>query len=113
MSLRIAQLATGFFVAGQVSTSDLEALAGHGIRSIVNNRPDMEDPGQPSSAEIAAAAEAAGIAYVHVPVKSGWITQQDVEDFNRACRSLEAPILLFCRSGARSAQLWSLSDHAG
>jgi sulfide:quinone oxidoreductase len=113
MSLRIAQLSASFFVAGQIRAADLETLAGYGIRSIVNNRPDGEDPGQPDSAEIEAAAQALGLAYSHVPVVSGWMTQQNVEDFNRACRSLDPPILLFCRSGTRSAQLWSLSEHAG
>ena len=108
--MRLARLSAGFFVAGQIRVADLEAIVGHGIRSIVNNRPDGEDFGQPPSAEIAAAAAELGLGYAHVPVNSGWITQQDVEDFNRACAALEAPILLFCRSGTRCMALWQLSD---
>lgn len=108
--MQIGQLSPRFFVAGQIRVADLEALADHGIRSIVNNRPDGEDYGQPPSAEIAEAAAEHGLGYAHVPVESGWITQQNVEDFNRACAALEAPILLFCRSGARCMALWQLAD---
>ena len=108
--MQIAQLSPRFFVAGQIHVDQLEALADHGIRSIVNNRPDDEDIGQPKSADIAAAASELGLAYAHVPVESGWITQQDVDDFSRACAGLEGPILLFCRSGTRCMALWQLSE---
>lgn len=58
-------------VAPQISTADLAQAAAQGFKLVINNRPDGEDPSQPSSAEIEAAAKAAGLAYVHIPVRGG------------------------------------------
>ena len=58
-------------VAGQIAPADVAALKAQGVTMIVNNRPDGEDDGQPTSAEIEAAARAAGIDYRHVPIARG------------------------------------------
>jgi uncharacterized protein (TIGR01244 family) len=50
---------------------------------IVNNRPDGEDVGQPTSAEIEQAASDAGIDYRHVPIARG-MGPTDVEAMRRA-----------------------------
>ena len=56
----------------QIVAEDLQAVAAQGVRLLVNNRPDGEEPGQPSSAEIEAAARAAGLDYHHIPVAGGF-----------------------------------------
>lgn len=90
-------------VSGQVDAADVATL---GVRTLVNNRPDGEEPGQPTSAELEAAARAAGLAYRHIPVAGG-VSRADVEAMAEA---LEAgPILAFCRSGTRSTYLWALA----
>ncbi len=109
--LKITRLSSRFSVAGQITARDLSDIAAKGFRSIVNNRPDGEAAEQPRSDELAAAAAALGLNYVHVPVVSGKMTEIDVDDFNRACENLEGPILLFCRSGARCTTLWKQSAH--
>ena len=58
-------------VAPQISTADLASAAAQGFKLVINNRPDGEDPAQPTSAEIEAAAKAAGLKYVHIPVRGG------------------------------------------
>ena len=60
-----------FAVAPQISLSDLSELAALGFKRIVNNRPDGEQPGQPSSAEFATAAQALGLDYLHIPFQGG------------------------------------------
>ncbi len=107
--MRIAKLTSKYFVAGQITRDDLDIIVDQGFKSIVNNRPDDESLGQPKSDELAAAAADLGIEFVHVPVVSGRITEKNVSDFKLACDNLEGPILLFCRTGARSAALWQLS----
>jgi sulfide:quinone oxidoreductase len=107
--MNIGQLSKRFSVTGQITAGDLSAIAAQGFKSIVNNRPDNEEPNQPMSDDLASAAADLGLNYVYVPVVSGRITQQDVDDFNRACNDLQGPILLFCRSGARCTVLWQLS----
>jgi len=109
--MRIAQLSSRFYATGQITADDLDIIAAKGFRSVVNNRPDDEGgAGQPKSEDLAAAAAELGITYVYVPVVSGRITEKDVEDFRQACIDLGGPILLFCRTGARSSMLWQLSN---
>lgn len=54
-------------VMGQISAADIPALHAAGFKTIINNRPDDEEPGQPTAAETQAAVEAAGLAYIYQP----------------------------------------------
>jgi uncharacterized protein (TIGR01244 family) len=92
-------------VSGQVYPDRVTDL---GVSLIVNNRPDGEEPGQPSSAEIEAAARAAGIAYRHIPVAGGF-TDAQVQEMADALSEAEGPTLAFCKSGLRSIYLWALA----
>jgi sulfide:quinone oxidoreductase len=92
----------------QITPADVAAAKAQGFRSIINNRPDDEEPGQPASAEIAEAAEAAGLAYVHIPVVPGQISEADIAAFDKALETLPHPILGFCRTGTRASMLWAL-----
>jgi uncharacterized protein (TIGR01244 family) len=95
-------------VAGQIRPEDVEALKDGGVTMLVNNRPDDEEAGQPSSAEVEAAAQAAGIAYRHIPVASGFSADQ-VGAMGKALDEAEGQVLAFCRSGTRSTFLWALA----
>ena len=110
--MQIYQLADGVFVTGQISEPDLAVIAGNGIRTVVNNRPDGETAGQPETDDLAEAAGKLGLEYVYFPVLSNGITPENVQGFAAMRDDLEGPILLFCRTGARSAKLWELSFNA-
>jgi uncharacterized protein (TIGR01244 family) len=97
---------TSFVFTRQLAVDDIDEAAAAGIRLIVNNRPDGEEPGQPSSAEIEAAARAAGLDYRHIPVAGGFAPER-IEAMARALD--EGPVLAFCRSGTRSTFLWALA----
>ena len=97
------------FVAGQIAPDDLPAIAAAGVKTVVNNRPDHEEPGQPSGDEIKAAAEAAGLAYRHVPVAGG-LSADQVAAVAGLLGETEDKILLFCRTGTRSTYLWALAE---
>lgn len=101
------QLDEKTWVAGQIAPAEMEALKARGLRAIVNNRPDGEEPGQPTSAEIEAAAKAAGLAYAFIPIAGGFSADQ-VEAMTAV---IEPPgvTLAFCRSGTRSTLLWALA----
>ena len=96
-------------VAPQISVDDVDEAARQGFRTIINNRPDNEEPGQPTGNQIEAAAKAAGLAYFHVPVR-GSPTPEQVETTNRILAEAPAPVLAFCRSGTRSIITWSLGQ---
>jgi uncharacterized protein (TIGR01244 family) len=78
-----------------------------GFKSVVNNRPDFEGgPDQPTNDAIEAAARAAGLHYVFMPVQSGYQSPQEIARFGELVTSLPKPILAFCRSGARSGRMY-------
>jgi len=105
----LAELAPGLSAAGKLDRNDIEALAEAGIRTIVNNRPDGEDPGQLPAAEARRIAEARGIAYHHIPVTGPSLSRADVEAFANVLKTAPTPIVAHCRSGTRSALLWALA----
>ena len=94
-----------FAVGGQIRADDVRKLAEDGFRGIVCARPDNEDPGQPSFAEIAAMAEQAGMTAVHIPV-SGQLTEGQLIRFEQAMSEIEGPVLGYCRSGNRAGSLY-------
>lgn len=108
--MRVLELGPQVYVSGQLFEHDVRLAAKQGVRSIMNNRPDGEAMGQPLSADLAKTAEELGITYVHVPFNSQSITRQTVEEFAKARDELERPLLIFCRSGARSTQMWELAE---
>ena len=103
------QLDDKTLVSGQLAPEDVADLKRHGVAMIVNNRPDGEDAGQPLSAEIEAAAKAAGIASRHIPIARG-MGPADVEAMGAALRGCaEGKVLAFCRSGTRSTYAWAVA----
>lgn len=98
-------------VAGQLDPAAMAEAAALGFRSVVNNRPDHEHgPGQPTDAEIRAAAEAAGLQYRHLPVDGGWQSPEQIAEFARLLAELPRPLLAFCRSGSRSHRLFAQAE---
>jgi uncharacterized protein (TIGR01244 family) len=95
-------------VAGQIRAQDLEEAKAEGVSMIVNNRPDDEETGQPSSAEMEQAARAAGLDYRFIPVGSGFSANQ-VQAMSAALEEAQGPVLAYCRSGTRSTFLWALA----
>jgi uncharacterized protein (TIGR01244 family) len=109
--LRIARIASDVCVAGQLDASAMAELARLGFRSVVNNRPDFEGgPEQPTSAQVEAAARAAGLEYRYLPVASGFQSPDEIAAFAKLAAELPRPLLLFCRSGARSARLFQAAQ---
>lgn len=97
-----------FAVTGQITANDIPTIKAAGFRSVISNRPDREDGAVPHEG-IEAAAKAAGLAFRYIPVVSGAITQQNVEDMAAALDELEGPVFAYCRSGARSTNLYMMA----
>jgi uncharacterized protein (TIGR01244 family) len=106
--MQVHQLTDQLSVAAQLDVDDIPAIASRGYRSIVNNRPDDEAPGQPANAELEAAATHAGLGWRHIPVVSGQLADEQVRRFAEALSELPGPVLAFCRSGTRCSALWAL-----
>jgi sulfide:quinone oxidoreductase len=102
-------LGPGIAAAGNLDRGDIEALADAGVRTIVNNRPDGEDPGQLTAAEARRLAEARGLAYHHIPFTAATLTRADVDAFAALLQSAPTPLVVHCRTGTRSTLLWALT----
>lgn len=99
-------------VAPQISVAQVQQAADQGFTMIINNRPEQEEPGQPSGEAIREAARAAGLAYVAVPITPGGFTAGQVEAMRDALGKAGGPVLAFCRSGTRSTFVWALARGA-
>ncbi len=97
-------------VSVQLTAADIKAAAKAGYRSIICNRPDGEGGDQPTFSEIEAAAKKAGLEARYLPVVAGKVQNADADAFGAAMRELPKPVLAYCRTGTRSATLWSLSQ---
>lgn len=104
------QLSPRVFASPQIGLDEVAEAARQGIGLIVNNRPEGESDDQVSGAEIEAAARAAGIAYVAIPVTHAGFSESQVRAMAEALASSEAPVLAYCRSGTRSTLLWALAE---
>lgn len=107
--MKATSLTPALSVSPQLTESDIEEAAAAGYRSLINNRPDGEEPGQPSSASLEAAARRHGLAYRHIPVVGGQIADAQIAAFRDALAEAEGPALAFCRSGTRSTGMWALA----
>lgn len=108
--MTIKTLTPNVSVSPQIAVGDVAAVAEHGFRAIISNRPDGEEAGQPDWSEFAAAADDAGIAARHIPVTAQAISDSDVATFEQALEELPKPILAFCRTGTRSTIMWALAN---
>lgn len=97
-------------VSPQIMPQDMEAIKEAGFRAIICNRPDGEGADQPSFEEIEKAAKKAGIEAAYVPITSGVVRDEDVAAFGTALKDLARPVLAYCRTGTRSATLWSFHE---
>ena len=110
-SLPAQAIAADVCVAPQLNAEAMAEAARLGFKSVVNNRPDFEGgPDQPTSADIAAAAKAAGLEYRFLPVAGGYQSPEEAAQMARLLQELPRPMLMFCRSGARSARLYALAQ---
>jgi uncharacterized protein (TIGR01244 family) len=97
-------------VSPQIDIADVATAKDLGVGLIVNNRPEDESEDQTPGADIAAAAAAAGIAYVAIPVTHAGFSHGQLVALDAAlAKAGDAPVLAYCRSGTRSALLWALT----
>ncbi|MBL0924177.1 MAG: TIGR01244 family phosphatase [Sphingomonadaceae bacterium] len=97
------------FVAPQIAIADVADAREAGVTLIINNRPDDESTDQTPGASIEAAARAAGIDYVAIPVTHAGFAEWQVSAMADAIEKADGKILAYCRSGTRSTLLWALA----
>ncbi len=111
MTLTPLAIAPDVCVIGQLDPASMAEVARMGFRAVVNNRPDYEGGyEQPTNADIEKAARAAGLDYRYLPVSGNFQSPDDATRMAHLLRELPRPVLLFCRSGARSTRLYMMAQ---
>jgi uncharacterized protein (TIGR01244 family) len=93
----------------QITVADVAEAKAQGVTLIVNNRPEGESDDQTPGAEIEAAARAAGIDYIEIPIGHSGFSHPQVAKLAEALERNEGAVLGYCRSGTRSTLLWALA----
>lgn len=105
-------LSGGVLASPQLTLADVEEARTLGVGLIVNNRPDNEAEDQTPGAAIEAAARAAGMDYVAIPISGGRFGHDEVRAMIEALDRAEGKVLAYCRTGTRSTLLWALAQAA-
>lgn len=114
MGVEFHSITDTFAVSPQLAPADMQVAADAGFKSVIINRPDFElDPSGPESSVMIRAAEKAGLEVRYQPVVGSNITQENVQEFKQLFDELPKPILAYCRSGSRCANLYQLAHQVG
>lgn len=108
--MKINHITKNVAVSPQITISDIKELKAKGFKSIICNRPDGEDENQQNHKDIEAEANKNGLSFKFLPVISTAVSDEDVTEFKNDLKTLPSPILAYCRTGTRSATLWSFSQ---
>ena len=108
--MNFARLSDRYSVATQIRPADVEHFAEQGFKIVICNRPDGEDPGQPSAESIREACEQQGIEFHMIPMSGRWVSEDTVDRFLEILDRADGPVLGYCRSGTRSAILWQMAS---
>lgn len=93
-------------VSLQPSIVEIQSLRDKGFKTLINNRPDGEDPAQPGTQAESQEAKHGGLSYAFIPVTADTITEADIRAFQRTVDESEGPAFAHCKTGTRSLSLY-------
>lgn len=107
--MTIRRIDASISVAPQIGVEDMQAIVAGGFTTIINNRPDGEEVGQPTGEEIGRAATEAGLGYIAIPITHAGFSTAQMEEMAKVLMGSPGPVLAYCRSGTRSCNLWAMA----
>ncbi|MFC2506085.1 MAG: TIGR01244 family sulfur transferase [Kingella sp. (in: b-proteobacteria)] len=109
--MAIEKIADYLYISNQLDERFIKRVASYGIKTVICNRPDGEEPKQPSFEQVKAWLNAVGVEnVVYMPIVMDGIDDGALSDFQETVAKSPAPILAYCRSGVRSSMLWALNQ---
>jgi uncharacterized protein (TIGR01244 family) len=96
-------------VSTQMTKEDFAAIAEMGVKTIVCNRVEGEEAGQPLNQTMQDAAADHGMDFIALPMGGEFPLEQAMQ-MAALLRDKETPIHAYCKSGTRSAILWGLAS---
>lgn len=100
----------GVYASPQIGLNEVAEAKALGVTLVINNRPEGESDDQTPGPEIEAAARAAGLDYVAIPVTHAGFSEGQVQAMAEALANNVGAVLAYCRSGTRSTLLWALAE---
>lgn len=107
--MQARQITADYTVSPQIDADDVADIAAAGFKTVICNRPDNEEPGQPEHADIAAACEENGLAFHYLPFQSAPVADEILTGFRAAVDGSDGPVFAYCRSGQRCEYIWNLA----
>ncbi len=104
----IRPLSPTYAVSPQILPEDCATIAAAGYTTIICNRPDAEIPPDCCASAVEAAAKAAGLKFVILPITHQTMTPDNIAAHRAAIDASSGPVLAYCASGTRSSIIWSL-----
>jgi sulfide:quinone oxidoreductase len=108
--MQIQQLNENVYIASKIDISDMNKLKEIGIQSIINNRQDNEEVGQSLSGDLSQYAASIELDYYYLPITSGCYPNTSVDKLTELLNTAKPPVVIFCRTGNRSINLWARSQ---
>ena len=108
--MKTVSVSESFAVSPQIRLEDMRELADAGYRTVICNRPDGEEPNQPTVASLQDAAEATGLDFHHIPVSGGEFPPVAIKAFAKIREEADGKVLAYCRTGTRSITLDALAN---
>lgn len=106
---RFRKVTETFSVSPQMTAEDLDIAAGEGFKTIICNRPDHEEDGQPAIEALKQHAESLGLIFLALPF-AGAPSAEIAAQQGALISTAPQPVLAYCRSGTRSITAWALSQ---
>jgi uncharacterized protein (TIGR01244 family) len=93
----VIEISKKLSISPQPSIEDIRSFRERGFGTLINNRPDNEDPAQPGTQAEQQEARHCGLSYAFIPVTADTITEADVRAFQRAVEESDGPVVAYCR----------------
>lgn len=110
--MSIRTIDSNFHVTGQITPQHVSDVARMGYRTVICMRPDHEGFNQPVFADMATAAQQAGLDAFYLPVIPGKMTASQVTELKAILARSAGPILAYCASGNRCAAAYEMARGA-
>ncbi len=110
-NMRVNQINENYMVCAQINVADVADAKAFGFDTIMCNRPDNEETGQPSAGQIERAAKKAGLKFFFVPMAHSGLAADTLDKFRSAVSAENGKILAYCRTGNRCTLLWKMAHN--
>ncbi|PHS18642.1 MAG: TIGR01244 family phosphatase [Kangiella sp.] len=106
--MQIKHIEENFTISEQIALEDIKSLSEMGVKTLICNRPEGEEPNQITNEQIIKEANLFDIEFVHIPSPGREIPQDSLNLFIKTLTENNNKTHAYCRTGTRSSIFWEL-----